>query len=590
MRTNLMRLQKVVLHLLLTLVFCGLVGAQDYDHIAPKTPEKKEGGVEVPSAAPQPIAVEPKAPAADTGGTGVLVEKLTGLVFLTKPEQVNKEGVSGVIGVQAEGLDLLQTATFTPRIEKHLGQPVTLDSLKRLTDDIVLFYRENDRPVVDVSVPGQDITKGGIQILIVEGRVGEVRVEGNTWVSDEKLKRAVRLRAGEPIRASALKKDTDWLNSNPFRQVNVTLERGKERGETDVVLKTQDRFPARFYAGYDDSGTDFTGDERWSLGLNWGDAFLLDHQLNYQLTTSSDWRKFFGHSGSYIIPLPWRHQLTFFGSYVETQADIPLPGLNLKGKSWQTSTRYSIPLPAHGPFSQSVAGGFDFKQSNNNLEFGGAQVFNTTTDTVQWTLDYNAALKDDWGSTSLGILGVYGPGCWTSRNRDINFSASRASAKAEYAYGRFNFNRVTKLPWDFSWTLRGLYQLSEANLLGSEQFGLGGYSTVRGYEEREANGDNGYLLSTEVRTPPVSPGTWLKMKSARDQLQVLGFFDYGGTQNYSLLPAEDPHRQLASVGPGLRYSVSPYLTLRFDYGWQLYPTGSGNRFHERGHLGIVIAY
>lgn len=150
--------------------------------------------------------------------------------------------------------------------------------------------------------------------------------------------------------------------------------------------------------------------------------------------------------------------------------------------------------------------------------------------------------------------------------------------------------RVTKLPWDFSWMAKGTAQFAHRNLLASEQLGVGGSTTVRGYDEREANGDEGYLASTEIRTPPVSLGVAVGLDKAIDQLQFLAFFDYGVAENRILLPGEDPHVQLASVGPGLRYAISPWLSVRFDYGWQLYDTALNPRYNSRGHLGVIIAY
>lgn len=516
------------------------------------------------------------------------------------------------VGVHGDELTTLQSPEFVEKMKGYLGKPLSLNDLNQMTRDIIQYYRRHGRPVVDVIVPEQDITPGVVQFVILEGRLGQMAAAGNRWFSSKQLLSQISTKPGEVALAKKLTEDVNWLNSNPFRQVNVIFSPGKKRGETDLTLKTQDRLPLRAYGGYEDSGTDLTGDERWLLGLNWGNAFWLDHQLNYQFTGSSDFRKFAAHSGSHVIPLPWRHRLTFFGSYVNTVADIANPLFSLGGRSWQAGSRYIFPLPdletlkqlaqeiypaspfefipLPSAFSHSVAAGFDFKQSNNNLEFGGAQVFNTTTDVAQWSLDYNAALKDAWGGATFTLTGVFSPGRWTARNHDPNFTESRASAKAEYGYGRASLERTTRLPWDFSWVVRGSGQWAEANLLGSEQFGLGGYNTVRGYEEHEANGDVGYLISTEIRTPPLGIGSALRMKKAADQLQIFGFFDYGGTQNHSLLPGEDPHRQLAGAGPGMRYTISPSLTLRFDYGWQLYDTGLSARFNSRGHLGFVLAY
>jgi len=121
--------------------------------------------------------------------------------------------------------------------------------------------------------------------------------------------------------------------------------------------------------------------------------------------------------------------------------------------------------------------------------------------------------------------------------------------------------------------------------------GLGGYDTVRGYDEREVNGDNGYLVSTEVATPPVSLLNIFGCQKVKDQLQFLGFVDYGGTSLHQITPADtNPNTNLLGIGPGFRYAINPYLSVRFDYGFQMIPTGFDDRHASRAHFGIVVSY
>ena len=353
-------------------------------------------------------------------------------------------------------------------------------------------------------------------------------------------------------------------------------------------MKTQDRFPVRFYTGYDNTGNLTTGQDRWNAGFNYGNFLGLDQQFNYQFTTGSDLNRFEAHAASYLVPLPWHHNLTFYGGYIDTLGHPS--ATTLKGYSWQASGRYNVPLPAVGQYTQSLSAGYDFKESNNNLEFGGEQVFNTTTQVSQFVVAHNSGLSDAWGSTSCGLNLYLSPGDMSDHNTNDALWASRSGAHSNYVYGQVTLNRTTRLPGDFSWLFKGAYQDSSGNLLGSEQFGLGGADTVRGYQEREANGDEGWLVSNEIRTPPVSIGSWFCKSAAIDQLQFLGFVDYGWTRNIHLLSGEDPNIYLLSVGPGLRYSIGQYVSVKFDYGFQLTDTALGDPFGSRGSLAATISY
>lgn len=568
--------------LLLSAVLGGRVQAQDFEHIAPKQPEKAGAG-KVVNETPGKSLV---------GNTDneVLVAHLKGVFILSDPKQVKAQGVTSTRTIEPGKVAFAQRPDFEAAVQPWLGQPVTMKSLAELTRSIVAYYRDHDRPVVNVYVPQQSITKGFVQIVVVESHVEKVDATGARWFSNANLRDEVQLQAGDPISSNRIREDLGWINRNPFLQSDLLLAPGNTPGTTDVLLRTQDRFPVRFYAGYEDSGNQFTGDDRLLTGFNYGNLFGLGQQLSYQFTSGENVNKFYAHSGTYIIPLPWRHQLTFFGSYSATDANVG-SGVNSGGVNWQVSGRYEVPLPGTAHFSQSVTAGFDFKRSNNSLAFGVLSLANTNTDIDQLVLSYQASATDDYGTTSASATGFWSPGDISAYNNDADFVMQQAGARDNYLYGQFGLNRVTRLPWDFTWTVRGEVQQSSATLLPSEQLGLGGYATVRGYDEREANGDNGFLVSTEVATPPVSLTQFFGKNGLKDQLEFLGFVDYGGVSQHQSTPSTfNPNSNLLGVGPGLRYVISPYVSVRFDYGFQLIDTGFDNRHNSRAHIGVLVSY
>ncbi|MBP2232622.1 hemolysin activation/secretion protein [Azospirillum agricola] len=582
-----------VLALLLGLS-AGPAGAQDWERVAPK---------ELP---PNPPAEAPALPAPGPAlppGDQLVTPALKGLLFVPGGAMV-KRGGTDVGGVASVGLDLLDDPAFRALLEPYLGKPLTFDGLNAISRATVLWFREHDRPLVDVVVPEQDVTSGSVQIAVVEFRVGSVAAEGNQWFSDGLLLSQVRAKPGDRIRASELLDDIDWLNRNPFRHTDLVYQRGQEAGTSDVVLRTADRVPVRVFAGYENTGTAATGRDRLFAGFNWGNAFLADQQISYQLSVSPDTldRGLRGpsgdprsvtHAGSWSIPLPWRHTLTFFGSYTETRPDLG-SGFDQTGRSSQLSARYAVPLPKWtldaGTLRQGVQVGVDWKRSNNNLDFGGTSVFRSSTDIAQAVAAYDASLADGWGATALNASLVYSPGGIGGHNSDDVFRTSRAGADARYGYARVGLDRVTRLPEDLSWIVRAQGQISSANLLSSEQLSLGGSASVRGYAESEVLGDQGILLSTELRSPEVSLARLFGERDLGDSLQGLVFADYGVVSQRHRVAGDDRHTVLASVGPGLRYSLPPYATLKLDWGFQLRDTNSGENRFGRPHIALSLAY
>ena len=166
---------------------------------------------------------------------------------------------------------------------------------------------------------------------------------------------------------------------------------------------------------------------------------------------------------------------------------------------------------------------------------------------------------------------------WLGEQSDSDYKDVRFQAKSSYLYGRLTFAPMIRLPKDFSFTMTYRGQVSSQNLLPSEQAGLGGYDSVRGYKEREVNVDNAFLVSSELRTMPLS---FIGKKAFKDYLQFLIFLDYAIGRDVRTEQNNPKTYYLLGAGPGIRYQIASYLTFRSDLGFQLKKLDSrGFRFH-----------
>ncbi len=563
-----------VVVVLLLLAMCSVAWSQDLSLIAPKQIEKEVKPAQMPVGPPVP-EVKSSTP------KKILLKRLSGLIFLRSPEKVLKGGI------QMEGIlvDGYMNESFFEEMGTFLNQPLTLELLNSMLQKVVVFYRSQATPVVDVYVPEQNITRGTIQIVVLEGRVGKIRVEGNKWFASSQLEKQVRIQPGDVIKGDQLAQDVNWINKNPFRHVDLVLERGKTRGETDVILQTKDRIPLRVYGGYENSGNDYTGFDRYLVGFNYGNVFGLGHLVDYQFTTSENYFSMNAHSLHYEIPLAWKDSLHFNAAYAESTPEID-PNYDMDAKSSELIGRYDIRLTPYKMLRHHLDIGLEYKFSNSNLEFSQEPVFDKKTEIVQVAIGYAGFLPDSWGQTSFGLKAFYSPGDLTSYNTDEDFNGLQEGATAEYIYSNIYVNRVTTLPASFSWNINVHGQLADGPLLGSEQLGLGGYTSVRGFRENEVNADEGILLSNEIRTPMYDLSSMFGAKIPLGTIQFLGFWDYGwGSTSY-----DSNDYTLSSVGFGLRYYLSSYVSLRFDYGFQQQGEDLDPADNAVGNMGLVISY
>ena len=342
------------------------------------------------------------------------------------------------------------------------------------------------------------------------------------------------MRPGETIKQNLLVKNVNLINRNPFRNVDVIYTPGKKENTTTIELYDNDRFPLRVYGGVENTGYDLTGRNRWFTGFNWGDAFLVDHNLSYQYTTSFSMQKFQSHTIHYQLPVFARHLLALYGglSYVRANTNAGLANtvgdntIRNKGASYQASARYTVPLNPHDSFLHDVYAGFDFKRTDTNLDYTDiGPHFGRYVNIGQFVVGYNMTYDLPFYKTAFDIGVFFQPfRCFSDMSNTL-YRILRPHSNNKYVYGKAAWSNVFYTPYDFSFAFNFKGQLANENLLPSEWFYIGGADTVRGYENHELGSDDGFLANVEFRTPSISIFSLFgKRGKIREGLQFLRLF------------------------------------------------------------------
>jgi hemolysin activation/secretion protein len=524
----------------------------------------------------------------------VLVKELKGIaLFGSRKDRRRPPSLEQTQAIDWIGLDLPgRPQELRKQLRSYLGKPVTVETLRIIKRTITDYYIANHRPFVIVKVPAHEVTSGVLQLIVTESRLGKLTVEGNTWTSSERIKKYCQIEHGQPIDESRLIQNVSFINRNPFRRVDLVFVPGETEGTTDVIIATKDRRSARVYTGTDNTGVEPIGANRWYAGFNWGNAFNLDHILSYQYTASYNIHRFQAHIVEYTAPLSWGQLLNVYGGYSEVHPRVQAPFKRNDGWSMQTSARYVAPLKIYPYLEHEITGGGDFKRSNNTFEF--TEQFpriGNNVNLTQLVLGYSGNYERN--ALRLDFTGnlYWSPGKWIADQTNADYASLRPGAVNHWLYFRGSFVYLQRLPNFFSLSLLAAGQVSTQPLLPSEQFGLGGYDTVRGYEQREVNKDDSILLSAEARSPGLPLAKWIKPTcKIPDGLQFVIFLDYGWGINIDKIPGTDKTDYLIGAGPGIRYTLEPYLTLRLDWGIRLHNKKSFEGGWDRLHFNVTASY
>lgn len=555
-------------------IVSATAGAQSYRDVAPSPPPTPAR----PTSAPSPAAPS-------SGSQAIAVARLRGIVFVKDDEKtvVRTQTLPAGEKVAAVNLPVLDDA-FLAAFDSDIDKSLTFARLAEIRRAVIERFRAAGQPLVDVYVPEQDVSDGVVRIAVTEFHVGQVTARGNRYFSDAQLVREMPLENGGLIRESDVATGLALLNANPYRQVDVVYSPGQGTNATDVILQTQDRLPLRFNVGYDNAGVQQLGRDRFFAGIDYGNLFGLDQQIAYQYTASNDLLggnpaidgrpnrpRFQAHSFSYSAPLPWFDRVEFFGVYAQSTPRLD-NSFNQTGVSAQFSARYDRHLPLVDGWQQQLQFGYDFKRSNNDLEFGGVQVFNANTHVHQFLVSYDATKSDALGQTHANVALIGSPGHLDGDNSDDAFQTTRNGATARYGYLQLLVQRDLTLGAGVSLSTRGRFQWTPNTLLPSEEMGLGGDDTLRGYAPYTVQGDRGWNVQVEARTP-----AFAFFGDTGPAFQPFVFLDAGHVWNKIDQPGELQAGMLSSVGVGLRFQWSRFVNARVTYGQPLRAVQGGSK-------------
>jgi hemolysin activation/secretion protein len=519
---------------------------------------------------------------------------LRGVLYLASAAALQPAGIKLTClpksHIAAPGLPFLETPGFAAEIAPLLGAPITLQNLAALQRDAQLSYISHGQPFVDVTLPPQNINSGIVQIIVTAYHVGAVTVTGNRWFAAPLIIRESGLAPGDILALRPLRDDLAFLNQNPFRTVSLLFAPGATTGATNVELHVTDRLPLRLYASFDNQGVENLGRDEWSTGFTWGNAFGQDQILSYQFTRTT-LNRYTAHALNWTIPLPGDDKFLLFGADATERPQIG-PFFNETGHSLQASLRNILTLPDAEPapnirLTADIQLGYDYKTANNNLAFGGVDVFASAAAIDQFPLISDISETDRFGQTQLSNMLVASPGGLTAGNNKSAFTLNEPGASPRYLYDNAALTRVTFLPAGFSLTSRLLAQAATTNLLYSEQLGLGGGAGLPGYVTDTALGSDGILLSQELRAPAFSLSHLLHM-TLPDTEQLGAFWDSGHVSQVHPIYGAPGNADLASAGLDLHASLGRGTSLSFNIGWQLRPPPGTAKRSAFTDLSIVI--
>ncbi len=467
------------------------------------------------------------------------------------------EPVFDINAIDVDGNTLLDEAALESAIYQYMGPKRTRADVADARKALEAAYRAKGYESVVVEVPRQDVGQGVVRLHVVEAPVGRLRVVDSKYHSLNAIAAAVPALAEGQV-PDFQKVQTQLVEANrlPDRQVTPVIHAGEAPGTIDVDLKVTDQEPLHASLEVNNENSPFTQPLRLTANLRYDNLWQLGHSISatYEVAPQrrADAEVF---AGSYVAPL-WNTPFSLLVFGFNSNSDVAaIGGVDVLGRGHDVGLRAIYQAPTVGVLAQSVSFGFDYKHFDELDTLSGDSGPQPAPKAVSyWPVTATYTLRQQSGSTSSVNLAVTANIRGLGDN-DVGFQTKRGDARAEFIHANVDAEHTQPLPLGFQGDLRLSGQIANTALVSSEQFSIGGFSSVRGYMEAEFLGDRGVFGSAELRTP-VLLRNW---PGKIDDFRLYTFLDAAGA--WVSFPGAEQKREftLYSTGLGGRFKLLDHL-------------------------------
>ena len=395
---------------------------------------------------------------------------------------------------------------LTPDVQRQIvqdfsGRCLGVTEIEQILAEITRDYIARGYVTTRAYLPQQDLSKGTLEITVLEGVVEKIMLEDGE-------KGSIRLgtvfpETGELLNLRDLEQGIEQVSKLSSNNATMDIQPGAKPGESTVVIRNQPKTP--FHASFsgDNQGSESTGRQQYGLTLmsdrllNMNELLLYTHRRSHphdedrQFSESDSFSAIvpFGYSTLTLSMSRSRYTLT---AHMNSGLDV-----SVRGKSANDSLKFDHVVLRNASTRLSFSSTLTLKDTKTWI----ADIYHDSSSHKLTVLDLDASLTTGLGGGLFGIdvglaqgLKVFG----ADRDADdlLNDSIHAQFQKLKFGLSYTIPFRMAEKDFSFSTQLTG--QVAQDTLYGSEKMLIGGIYTVRGFVNNTLAGDRGYYVRNEL--------------------------------------------------------------------------------------------
>lgn len=453
-----------------------------------------------------------------------------------------------------EGNTVFSIKELNALAKPYLHRLVGVDELEELRRSITYYYINKGYITSGAIFPSNPIEGKTLRIKIVEGRIGEMRINGQGQLRRSYIENRLIPNKNSPLDMNALQDRFRLLLTDPlFERLNGRLLPGADRGASILDLEVTRTRTYQLAAISDNYrapsvGSIALGANAWIRNLTrQGD--LIDFTF---LTSAPSGGDAYQYSGTWLVPISDYGTRAYFSANNANVSIVeePLANINIKSNSFAVEGGLNQLLIDNLQRRLSLGAGISVKDNETSLlgqSFSFIPGLPNGKSQIS-AIRINQEYIERWEKLVLALrstfsVGVDAFGSTIQRNHlnpDSEFFAWLGQSR-----GVWNLPQIKS---DF--VFKGAVQISDDPLLPLERMAVGGRNTVRGYRENQLVRDNGYAASTELHIHLVGDN------QTKYRFDLVPFFDFGAAwNNKDSTPNQQTMRHIYSAGIGFQFRM-----------------------------------
>ena len=396
-------------------------------------------------------------------------------------------------------------AALTDLMKDCIGDGVTLSNLNAAIAQVTSYCRTHGYPASAAYLPAQEAKDGAIEIKVIPGRYGDVKLENHSKLKDNVAMRFVGgLKKGAIIHSRGLETTLYSISDVSGTKAVGVLAPGKDFGTSDVTVRIEDGPQTNTVLYAENYGSKSSGRYRYGLQQSFYDVGGLGQRASLGGLISN--ARMHNYYVNYEVPVGrGGHTLGLGISRMDYNLGGPFRAWGANGTADTVSLFGTVPIYHMHDGQLKVLYGYDYRKLEDDLDiFGGLTDTDKHSNSVHVGIAGNQQLD---AKTSVDFDATLTHGnltldSWYARLRDA------LGGDTEGPFTKFTFDgtlvRTLGHRTDVMEKVSG--QLADRNLDGSEQLYLGGANAIRAYPQGEGSGDDGFTSTTEFRYYTDIPG------------------------------------------------------------------------------------